>query len=350
MSFKEKILEKSSNSYTYYKDKAESLQKEVDLLKQDLENGEGNRKPSLRDTYFKTYGPSGAFCNKDYVDFYLSDEFEDTFKEITSHLDSESRKLYKWIFMRILFNNLVTKNTIYLDEELEKQKAFSDFKIKNSTDDSIAGFKFSGDYNLHGFIDLGYSKEDLEFLKDKDIIDAGAFTGDTALPLSQITNKNVYAFEPFEESFELLEKNISDNEIANIVPVAKSLGDINGERTLFLSGQNIQGITSDPDIRPYDTELKVEETTIDSFVEENNLNIGLISVDVEGAEMNLLKGAVNTIKTQRPILEISIYHKTSDFFEIIPWIIHLDADYEFKIAKENPWPFLSDTVVQCRPK
>ena len=134
------------------------------------------------------------------------------------------------------------------------------------------------------------------------------------------------------------------------MPVNKSLGDINGERSLFLSGTNIQGITADSNIRPYDTVLKVQETTIDSFVEENNLDVGLITADVEGAEMNLLKGALNTIKTQKPILEISIYHKTSDFFGIIPWIISLDLGYEFKIAKENPWPFLSDTVVQCRPR
>ena len=103
-------------------------------------------------------------------------------------------------------------------------------------------------------------------------------------------------------------------------------------------------------MRNYDNELKVQETTLDKFVEDNNLNVGLITIDVEGAEMDLLNGALNTIKNQKPILHISIYHKASDFFEIIPWIANLELDYEFKIVKEQPWPFLADTVVQCRVK
>ena len=66
--------------------------------------------------------------------------------------------------------------------------------------------------------------------------------------------------------------------------------------------------------------------------------------------MDLLEGAVNTLKTQKPILEISIYHKISDFFDIIPWIANLNLDYDFKIVKEQPWSFVVDTIVQCRPK
>jgi FkbM family methyltransferase len=200
------------------------------------------------------------------------------------------------------------------------------------------------------FIDLGFSDEERAFIRNRDIIDAGAFTGDTAIPLSEITDKNVYAFEPFSESFELLNRNVDDNNIENIIPVNMSLGDINGERTLFLTGNNVQGITNDPNIRKHDTELKVEETTIDKFVEDNGLDVGLISVDVEGAELDLLRGAVETIKSQKPILTISIYHKASDFIEIIPWIANLGLGYEFEIEKDHPWPFLADTVVKCKTK
>lgn len=349
MNFKEKMLLKS-NSYAYYKNKSNHLQNENNSLKRELESIKNERRISLRDEYFRKYGLSGAFSNWDYVDFYLNDDFEDNLKEITSHLDSESKRLFKWIYLRTLFVNLVTKNTVYLNHELENQKKFTEFKINNSHPGEIAGYKFSGDYNLHAFINLGLSDDDIKFIENKDIIDAGAFTGDTSLPLSKITNRNVYAFEPFDESFELLKRNINDNQIKNIQPVKKSLGNLNGERTLYLSGENVQGITSDANMRNYDNELKVQETTLDKFVEDNDLNVGLITIDVEGAEMDLLNGALNTIKNQKPILHISIYHKASDFFEIIPWIANLDLDYEFKIVKEQPWAFLADTVVQCRVK
>ena len=148
----------------------------------------------------------------------------------------------------------------------------------------------------------------------------------------------------------MLNKNIEDNNIKNIVPVKKSLGNIVGERSLYLSGSNFQGITSDQNFREYDEELKVQETTIDRFVEENDLNVGFIIVDVEGAELDLLEGARNTIISQKPILTISIYHRLKDFTEIIPWIANLNLGYEFKILSENPWSFLADTSVLCIPK
>lgn len=55
---------------------------------------------------------------------------------------------------------------------------------------------------------------------------------------------------------------------------------------------------------------------MDDFVADNNLQIGLIKVDIEGLEQDFLKGAENTIKTQKPALTISIHNSASDFFEI----------------------------------
>lgn len=339
-----------SNSYNYYKSQNELLKNEVESLKQEIRALKEEERTTLRKVYLSSYGNAGAFCNWSYINYFFRDDFEDKFKEVTKNLDRRSKRKFKWILLRALSVNWITRPTLYFEDELQAQKDFTEFNKNNASKNQIAGFKFSGNYNLHAFFDLNLTNEDKEFIKNKDIIDAGAFTGDTALPLSKITEKNVYAFEPFEDSFNLLNKNINDNQIKNIVPINKSLGNLNGERTLYLSGENFQGITSDPDAREYDTELKVQETTIDTFVENNNLNVGYITVDVEGGEKDLLNGAINTIKKQKPILTISIYHSVSDFFEIIPWIANLNLGYEFEVLKEHPWPFLADTVVVCRTK
>ena len=154
MSFKEKMLLKS-NSYAYYKNKSNHLQKENNSLKRELESIKNERRISLRDEYFRKYGLSGAFSNWDYVDFYLNDDFEDNLKEITGHLDSESKRLFKWIYLRTLFVNLVTKNTVYLDHELENQKKFTEFKINNSHPGEIAGYKPDGiQLGFQGFVHL----------------------------------------------------------------------------------------------------------------------------------------------------------------------------------------------------
>lgn len=349
MNFKEKILSKS-NSFVYYKETNEKLLEEVDLLKNEIENLKSDKRMVLKDEFLKTYGSAISFCNKNYMDYYLRDDFEDKLKEVTKNLDKESKEKFKLFFLRSLFVHMITRDSLYSEEEISNQKIFSEFEKKNNELNKIEEFDFFGSYNIHAFLDLNLNDDEKKFIKDKDIIDAGAFTGDTSLPLSGITEKNVYAFEPFEDSFYLLNKNIEENNIKNIVPVNKSLGNINGERTLFLSGENIQGITSDPNIRSYDNEIKVQEITIDKFVEENNLNLGLITIDVEGAEMDLLEGAINTIKNQKPILCISIYHKVSDYFNIIPWIANLNLGYEFEVYKEQPWPFLADTMVKCSVK
>lgn len=355
MSFREKVLSKS-NSYNHYKkqnqellEKIESLEKENEKLENELNFLKNDQTASLKKKY-ANFDSTGSFCDWEYIEFYLSDEYEDKIKEVTKHLPTYAKKIFKWYMLRAMTINMIKRDTLYFNYELEDQEKFTDFKLNNATEDGIAGYKFTGDYNLHPFVKIGLSKGDQEYIKNKDIIDAGAFTGDTSLPLSKRTTKNVYAFEPFKDSFEILKKNISDNNIENIIPINKSLGNINGERSLFLSGDNVQGITSDATLRNYDNEIKVQETTIDTFVEENNLEVGFITIDVEGAEMDLLEGAINTIKTQKPILYISIYHKVSDYFDIIPWIANLDLGYEFNITKENPWTFLADTVVQCRMK
>lgn len=355
MSFREKVLSKS-NSYNHYKkqnqellEKIESLEKENEKLENELNFLKNDQTASLKKKY-ANFDSTGSFCDWEYIEFYLSDEYEDKIKEVTKHLPTYAKKIFKWYMLRAMTINMIKRDTLYFNYELEDQEKFTDFKLNNATEDGIAGYKFTGDYNLHPFVKIGLSKGDMEYIKNKDIIDAGAFTGDTSLPLSKRTTKNVYAFEPFKDSFEILKKNIDDNNIENIIPINKSLGNINGERSLFLSGNNVQGITSDATLRSYDNEIKVEETTIDTFVEENNLEVGFITIDVEGAEMDLLEGAINTIKTQKPLLYISIYHKVSDYFDIIPWVANLDLGYEFNITKENPWTFLADTVVQCRMK
>ncbi|WP_298501574.1 FkbM family methyltransferase [uncultured Methanobrevibacter sp.] len=349
MSFQQKILSKS-NSYNYYKEKNEVLVKEIEELKKEIKELKEEKEITLKDEFLRQYGINAGFCNWNYINYYFSEDFEDKLKEVTKHLDKKSKNTFKWLLLRALAVNVIKMKSIHFTHELKEQQEFIDFRLKYSAPNEIAGYKYLGRYNVHAFMDSTFTDEDKEFIKNKDIIDAGAYTGDTSIPIAKFTNKNIYAFEPFEESVEILKKNIQSNNIKNIIPVQKSLGNKNGEMTLYLSGDNVQGITSNPHARDYDTELKVEETTLDTFVKENNLDVGYITVDVEGAELELLEGAIETIKSQKPILTISIYHKVTDFFEIIPWIADLDLGYEFEVVKENPWPFLSDTVVKCRAK
>jgi FkbM family methyltransferase len=58
---------------------------------------------------------------------------------------------------------------------------------------------------------------------------------------------------------------------------------------------------------------KIAVTTLDKFVEENKLErVDFIKADIEGAERDMLKGAVNVLKTFAPKLAICTYHLPGD--------------------------------------
>lgn len=293
---------------------------------------------------------AGSFCNVDIFDYFFREDFPEKLNKMLKNLPSESRHMFKFLFLRSIAVTLLKKDSLFTNEEINEQKYFTQFKLNNVVSNNIGDFKFiNSEFNLHCFINDPFSDKDKEFLNNKDIIDAGAFTGDSSLPFSKLTSKNVYAFEPFKDSFNKLVQNIELNNIKNIVPVNYSLSDKIGESELYLSGNNFQGITSDSTLRDYDQVIKIHSTTVDDFVEKNDLDVGFIKVDVEGDEQNLLKGAIDTIKSQRPILFLSIYHNVNDLFEIKPWIEDLDLDYKFKLNKEQPWTFIADTILECRP-
>ena len=344
---KEKLLSKS-NQFNYYKDNYNRLIEENNRLTEELNE---LRNLISSPNLLNEINHIGSFCERNYIDYYLRDDFEEKFFNLFSGLSKENKKYLKIILLRTLFVAASKEDTLFLDDEIKRQQEFAAFEEKYISDKKIGDYKFiSNNFTNHAFVDLGFTQEDKDFLKDKDFIDAGAFTGDSSIPLSKLTTGNVHAFEPFKESFNQLIKNIELNNIDNIVPVNSFLSDDIGEVSIYLSGDNYEGVTSDSEVRDYDQEFIVPAMTVDDYVDKNNLDVGFIKIDVEGAEQDLLKGAINTIKKYKPILFISIYHKPDDFFTIKPMIDSLGLDYEFEIAKEQPWTYISDTIIKCRVK
>ena len=59
--------------------------------------------------------------------------------------------------------------------------------------------------------------------------------------------------------------------------------------------------------------------------------IDFIKMDIEGAELEALKGAEKTIRNYKPRLAICVYHKLQDFWEIPNWISSLNLGYKFHL-------------------
>ena len=196
-------------------------------------------------------------------------------------------------------------------------------------------------------IDVFYDKYGMELLHspdklvDKDIIDAGAYIGDSALFLQEYTTQKVYAFEPEDDNYNSLLRTIQLNDSSRIIPEKLALGEKKGKKRISKEGMasSMRCISKS---KAFQT---VQAITIDQYVRENNLNVGLIKLDVEGFEQKVLHGALKTIKSQKPILLVSIYHNANDFFRIKPWIDSLNLGYSFKIFKPTNTAILCGTLL-----
>lgn len=148
---------------------------------------------------------------------------------------------------------------------------------------------------------------------NEEYIDMGAYNGDTAIEFSDITGgkyKAVYALEPDTRNFRKLTKNTDGMENIHLFNAAAW----NEDTTLEFSdrsGRNSKVTDS--------TGVKLKQVAAlrgDSLSE----NATYIKMDVEGAEKQAIEGCAASIRKGCK-LNIALYHRTEDIFEI-PLQIH----------------------------
>jgi FkbM family methyltransferase len=145
--------------------------------------------------------------------------------------------------------------------------------------------------------------------KRKDVIDIGANIGFyTVLLAKQISTNRLVAVEPTSKALNRLYYNIHLNKVESNVTVFEGvISDHNGEIII----KSIKGkeeysticLPSHPGIGDQEIlEEKVKCITLDDLVLLFNLNPGFIKIDVEGAEMLVFKGGLETLKKYKPII------------------------------------------------
>jgi FkbM family methyltransferase len=134
--------------------------------------------------------------------------------------------------------------------------------------------------------------------------------------------KKFVCFEPLPSMVEGLRKTFTGDPRVEIVPMALGAE----PATAYLDGSGINArITSTP------TDQPVRITTIDRQVEESGNVMSYLKADVEGYEMELLRGATETIRRHRPKVAITVYHRLSHAREIGDFLRALVPDYQIRI-------------------
>ncbi|MFC1864248.1 FkbM family methyltransferase [Chloroflexota bacterium] len=144
------------------------------------------------------------------------------------------------------------------------------------------------------------------------VADIGANIGYYVLIEATIVGETgkVYAMEPVPQNYELLCKNMRENNYDNIVETYScAISDVCGTRKIAVTKQsNLATIlTSEDEMSEYakkalklgtERTLDVETITLDKFLEDKG-QVDFIRMDVEGHEVEIVRGMLDTLKNSR---------------------------------------------------
>lgn len=165
-------------------------------------------------------------------------------------------------------------------------------------------------------------------------VDCGAYVGDT-LEKYLFDRfgmfQKYYAFEPFPENYNALKCRVQRLEQEwNVTGkiICENMALDSGVKTIFVSNEvsNVSAMVSED----ASCGVAINAVSLDQYFEcHQKETIGCIKADIEGSEINMLKGAEKTIREQKPKLAISLYHKPGDIIDIIRLIHEYREDYIF---------------------
>lgn len=178
------------------------------------------------------------------------------------------------------------------------------------------------------------------------LCEGGICDGKTTVKFAKAIGEHgaIYGFEPVPECYEISLKRTGN--YANIHLENKALW--KNSTTLELAITNpTQGYSSV--ISSSTSTASCTTTSIDEYFSDKPVPT-LIKLDVEGAEIPVLKGAMQTIRSTRPKLIISIYHTNNgnDLVNIPKLLLDADLGYSFYVGHHSVW--FNETILYAIAK
>jgi len=190
--------------------------------------------------------------------------------------------------------------------------------------------------------DIRYDLETIDVMrrmlkKDSNCIDVGCNRGDLLREILKLAPQGThYAFEPIPELFKGLTALFPKVNISNV-----ALSDTKGVTTFYdvvscraYSGLQGRHLEQTEDVR----QITVPTDRLDDIVPAD-VPIRLIKVDVEGAELLVLRGAVNTIRRNKPVIIFEHGLGGAEFFNSTPRDIYdlLVKECDLRISVMKDW-------------
>ena len=238
-----------------------------------------------------------------------------------------------------------------MDEKINKniniiqqiREVLSD-KKSVETFDNLIKYRTSNDKRL---LEEIYEKEHRQYFPKSNIfkpsleetfIDAGGCNGATSVEFVQWVNgkyNKIYLMEPDTLMQSVAKEYVALKDVQNIIFVGKAAY---SKSTIINFENNAESGSSHIEMNG---KTQVETVTIDEML--NHTIATYIKMDIEGAELQALQGAKETIECYRPKLAISIYHKDDDLWQI-PYYIHENYPWYKLFIRHYTW-ITTETVL-----
>lgn len=276
--------------------------------------------------------------------FITASLFDSIYQSLQANLGREidNYKIYTGSFVWFMLVNVE-----YNDRLLEKGYSFitaHENEIKNiySSDDTLTqeileyiirmrkSKSYFCDYITSKgmqYIEGYFYKNEIPLNTPKTIIDIGAYIGDTVDEFYDRWENSIlryYAFEPNEDNYNLLQKKAENEKYKNMQAIPKALG---SQKAILTFGKSLDTFGVIYNENSLDSK-KIEVDTLDN----QNLSIEgelIIKMDVEGLELDILKGASNTIKKYNPCMAICVYHRIEDIYAIPMFLNSIGCNYKY---------------------
>jgi len=144
------------------------------------------------------------------------------------------------------------------------------------------------------------------------VFDIGAHIGLTTLPIASVLADGglVVSFEPSDANRRYLSHHVRRNGLNDVVRLEGVLvGNCDSDRVDFYESDDVSGMNSAAEVELGEGYRSVarRQISIDSYCAKQKLEPQVIKIDVEGAEIAVLRGGKKTLKRAKPIIFLS-YH------------------------------------------
>ena len=169
------------------------------------------------------------------------------------------------------------------------------------------------------------------------VIDAGLFDSTVLrrFALAVGPQGHVYGFEPEPANFVSVQKTLAHyGDPGNVTLVQKGLYSSRGTMLISDAGPSGTLLATNDDVAASPCEV----VNVDGFAEEYKLSrLDLLKMDIEGAELDALRGAAASLRRWRPKLHICAYHHIDDIVDIPLLIREIVPEYRFHFTAHVPY-------------